>query len=85
MKITQSHLDALRERIAPLDTEQNRTAYRNGEYPRAEITQDVNKRYRWDLYWAARGYEALGGSDTAGAVYTDAHIDTALRKIVPSL
>ena len=86
MKLTLTQVEAMRERIAPLDTPETRQAYREGRFPRADRVRDLDKRYRWDLYHAARVREVLdrniGGE---GADLTDAHIDTALRRIVPPL
>lgn len=80
MKVTTEHVQALKALIEPLDTEARREAYRKGEYPRAELTKDVNRRYRWDLWWVAKGYRAIGDAE-----YNDAHLDTALKSIVPTL
>lgn len=80
MKIKPEHVEAMRELITPLDTDTTRKAYRNGQYPRAELTKDVNRRYRWDLMWAARAHDVIKNAE-----YNDAHIDTALRSIVPTL
>lgn len=80
MKVTAEHRELLRSRITPLDTPEVREAYREGRYPRAELTQDVNKRYRWDLLWASKAY-----SEIWDAGYNDAHIDTALRSLVSAL
>lgn len=86
MKVTPDQLTAVRQRIVPLDTAERRQAYREGRFPRAEKVRDLDMRYRWDLYHAARVREVLdrniGGE---GADLTDAHIDTALRRIVPPL
>jgi hypothetical protein len=83
MKVTAEHLAVLRDTLTPLDTDERREAYRSGQFPRASLVQDVDKRYRWDLYWAAaRGGRSLPDS-TEG--YNDAHIDTALRAVVPAL
>jgi hypothetical protein len=86
MKLTPVQVEAMRERIAPLDTAERRQAYREGRFPRAEAVKDLDMRYRWDLYHAARVREVLDrniGGD--GADLTDAHIDTGLRRIVPAL
>lgn len=73
----------IRDAIAPLDTADNRAAYREGRFPRAEQCRDVNLRYRWDLFWAAcRAVPSL--YDVVNA-YRDAHVDTALRAIVAPL
>lgn len=77
MRISASALEALREAIAPLDTEAARDRYRRGDYPRAELVRDVNKRYRWDLFYAARGSIIVADEDLS-----DAHVYTALRSMV---
>ena len=81
MKLDRDTLDRMREAMAPLDTSQARERYRAGDFPRADAVQDLDKRYRWDLYYAAGGYRLLPDDESV----TDAHIDTALRRIVPSL
>lgn len=73
------HLDALREAIAPLDTAERRARYAARDIPRGDLVQDIDKRYRFDLFYAARAYTLLP-DDVA-----DAHIDTALRRIVPAI
>ena len=86
MKLTLAQIEAMRERIAPLDTAETRQAYREGRFPRADRVRDLDMRYRWDLYHAARGWEVLDRSiGGEGADLTDAHIDTGLRRIVPPL
>lgn len=79
MFINADTLAQLREKIAPFDTEDNRTRYRLRQFPRAEAVRNVDTRYRWDLFYASRSSDLLPD----GA--TDAHIDTALRRIVPAL
>lgn len=71
---------ALRALVVAIDTEHTRATYRDGQFPRAERVKDLDKRYRWDLYYAAKGWD-LPGMDGL----TDAHVDTALRVIVPPL
>lgn len=83
MKITAEHLANLAQAIEPLDTPERRTAYRSGDFPRADAVKDLDKRYRWDLFWAA--WDAAGQSPDFLAQYNDSHIDTALRRIVPVL
>lgn len=82
VKIHPDALAAIREGVAPLDTEYHRERYRAGDFPRADRVQDVNKRYRWDLF-------AAGAAGLIGMLYdaglNDSHIDTALRAIVPPL
>lgn len=83
MKMTQAHFDLIKERVEEMDTEGARSQYRSGDFPRADLVQDVNKRYRWDLYWAAARWHGSMPDSTNG--YNDAHIYTALRRIVPDL
>ena len=86
MKLTLDQVEAMRERIAPLDTAERRQAYREGRFPRAEGVRDLDVRYRWDLYYAARVSDVfrtgIGGDDEG---LTSDHIDTGLRRIVPAL
>jgi hypothetical protein len=67
--------------LSPLDTDAARDAYRRGDFPRADAVRDLDKRYRWDLYWAAGSWRIW---DLPDAI-TDAHIDTALRTVVRPL
>ena len=73
--------------IKPLDTPERRAAYADGDFPRADRVKDLNLRYRWDLYWASK----INNSNEMREAYTprdginDAHLDTALRSIVPNL
>lgn len=83
MKVSRETLEVMRAGIAPFDTEFARCAYRERRIPRWEAVKDIDTRYRWDLYWA---WIRTGGVDRD--LFTDlssAHIDTALRKIVPPL
>jgi hypothetical protein len=55
--------------------------YRNGDYPNADRTKELNRRFRWDLFWAVRHEFDVELWD----YLLDEHIDTALRRIVPEL
>jgi hypothetical protein len=87
MRISESTLNTLRDAIAPLDTTERRERYHlAGDFPRANVVKDLDKRYRWDLFWEAGCLYVL--SDEPGRMPTDlsdAHIDTALRRIVAPL
>lgn len=83
MKMAVPDFEALRAAIKPLDTEARRETYRNGEFPRAELVKDLDTRYRWDLFWAVGGLRKVLPDVVHD--YKDAHIDTALRRIVPAL
>ena len=53
MKIKPEHLEFLRTAIVPLDTPGRRARYLAGDFTNAHKVKDLNKRYRWDLYWDA--------------------------------
>ncbi len=83
MKMTKKHYETLRllievslERFpdAPIH-------YSNGNFPRADKTKDLNKRYRWDLFYHATRFQR-GYRNELTTYLQDSHIDTALRNIV---
>lgn len=80
MKIHADDLAAMRAAVAPLDTPTIRAAYASGDFPRASLCRDRDKRFRWDLLAASR----FPVCDLY-AYLNDVHIDTALRSIVPPL
>jgi hypothetical protein len=86
VRVTPRLRQHLADAVTPLDTPERRAKYLAGDFPRADKVIDLNRRYRWDLLWAA--------SPTAGEVLdvicrvtgaTDAHLDTVLRNIIPPL
>jgi hypothetical protein len=79
MKIDADTRHIMAVAIADYDTPERRDAYRAGRFPRADKVHDLNVRYRWDLFYAIRGYRLLDDD-----VNMD-HIDTALRRIVKPL
>lgn len=81
MKASKAIVNRMREAITPHDTETLRHKYRNGDFPRAELVKDLNKRYRWDLARMS-GFRVWEAYDEG---LNDSHIDTALRSIVPAL
>lgn len=85
MKINGQHFDALAAAVSTYDTDERREAYRNGDFPRADLVRDLDKRYRWDTFWLAfNGGYNLNNLCVATRC-NNAHIDTALRRIVPAL
>ena len=83
MKIKPEHLARLKELVEPLDTPQRRIQYLKGDFANADKVKDLNKRYRWDLFWLADGK-----ATTVKEMYVymnDDHIDTALKSIVKDL
>jgi hypothetical protein len=94
MRVTPEHRDqiaagithalAMIERNTGLTEEEIRQRYRDRQIPRGDLVQDIDKRFRWDLYWAAARHSEHGMPDSTNG-YNDAHIDTALRSIVAEL
>ena len=86
MKVTTTDIDTLREALAPLGTDERRQQYRDGDFVLAESVKDLDKRYRWDLFWAATGptFESQERWNLTDGL-NDSHIDTALRRIVAPL
>jgi len=80
-KIAGEALERMASAIRPFDTDSTRERYRRREFPRAEMVKDVNRRYRWDLFYAAGSGRILPDNEELN----DSHIETALRKIVPDL
>lgn len=83
MKVSPEHFAIMKAAIEPVDKEEYRERYRKRDIPRAESVKDINKRYRWDLYYAAARITGSLPDSTNG--YNMSHIDTALRKIVPNI
>ena len=88
MKMNQSHLELLETAINEvlIQFPNARENYRNGNFPRSDKVKDLNKRFRWDLFYSA--IRKCPSSMTTSSLYTylnDNHIDTALRSIVEPL
>ena len=83
MRIGPAAVQALAEAIAIFDIAERREVYRSGAFPRSEAVKDLDRRYRWDLFWLVQGTSILL-AHTEGDLL-DSHIDTALRQIVPPL
>ena len=77
----QNHIAGFAGPIEVLDAPHRRAAYLAGDFPRAELVKDLDKRYRWDLAYAA----GVHFGDLYDEGLNDTHIDTALRMIVPPL
>ena len=83
MKASAEFEGMVRAAIVGIDTEQVREEYRQGRFARADKVKDLDRRYRWDLFWAAGGTRLLAQADQEGLY--DSHIDTVLRKVVRPL
>ncbi len=78
MKMTLKDFSELKAVVSDQDTPKRREDYRTGNFVNAPRVNDLDKRYRWDLF-----YDSFMESLTLH--YSDAHIDTALRRIVPPI
>lgn len=87
MKVTAEHLALIRGAVEPLDTPERRARYLARDFPRADVVQDLDMRYRWDTLWLA--VAPMDSDDVRHVVYdggyATAHLDTALRAVVPPL
>jgi hypothetical protein len=93
MRITPDHRAIIADAIAAAgyDTDDIRDRYRARDIPRGALVQDIDKRFRWDLFHAS-GLVTMPDGSVANlcgmlydAGYNDVHIDTALRSIVAPL
>jgi hypothetical protein len=83
MKATPEQLATVQSVLSQFDTDERRRCYLSGDFSRADKVKDLNKRYRWDIYWLARdnglvGYELLENLN-------DSQKDTVLRRVIPNL
>ena len=82
MKVSPELFARVKEWIKPYDTEATRQEYRDGKFPRADKVQDLDKRYRWDLFYGTEAWRCIWlGSEQL----KDSHLDTMLRRIVSPL
>lgn len=85
MKIKAEHLATIQFAISLKDTEQVRQQYRTGNFPRADKVKDLNKRYRWDLFYMTKLVNNREFMGKINEYLNDDHLDTALRSIVKPL
>lgn len=84
MKMSSEYFDALQKVIGATDTAETRAQYIAGDFPRSDRVKDLDKRYRWDQFWHAQRELAAAGIRIP-ADLADAHIETALKRIVSPL
>jgi len=80
MKIKPEHFEMLRAAVG-----KHNTAFHRERYKAAELS---DKRYRWDLLYHAQRIGALPEHFICDTIYpyaNDEHIDTALRRLIPTL
>lgn len=86
MKFSEKDFKFLEEQIKPLDTEERRRRYSEGQFVNPYAVKDLTKRYCWDLFFAAQVLYRQGGGEFYAELwdedYNDSHIETAVRKIV---
>ncbi len=84
MKIQPEDLAVLRAHVGKFDRPEVREVYRNGGFPRSNAVKDLDKRYRWDIFWRI-SREHREFTDTLWSYMNDDHMDTALRRCVRPL
>lgn len=85
LSVTESDYYVIADAIAEHDTDYARGRYRAGDFDRADRVTDLNKRYRWDLYYCAQRVSKTRGMDWVVGYYNSSQIDSALRRIVPDV
>lgn len=87
MRISPEAVEVIRPWIEASNAPEVRDRYRRRNIPRAARVKDIDKRFRWDLFW--HGIPVKIRSAWMEARYAegcnDGHIDTVLRKLVPAL
>lgn len=89
MKMTKGHFSILGKEINKIINTDLIDKYETGQFHRSGDVNDLNKRFRWDLYWliptSERRKIEFDEEKWEYNDYTSDHIDTALRKIVPKI
>lgn len=87
LKMQAGHVQYLRDLVLPYDSPQKRELYKAGKFENADKVQDLNKRYRWDLFWL--GLRNSNNTNFLTKVLysylNDEHIDSALKYVVKPL
>ena len=66
------------------DFETYKSNYEKGKFPRADNVNDLNKRFRWDIFWLVNNATPFGDElDREGL--SQAHIDTFLKSVIPAI
>ena len=86
MKIKPEHLERMRVAVQKvLDINLGAVErYERGNFPRADMVKDLQKRFCFDLMWAVRAFDKELLNDMY-AYMDDGHIYTALKKICPKV
>lgn len=82
LKIKPEDLETLKKALKPFDTPALRQKYIDGDFMNADKVVDMDKRYRWDLLYAAQQRVFVK------ALYeymNDVNLDSALRVLVKPL
>lgn len=87
MKIKKIHYDYIEKEINSIlkDDPDLINRYENWYFARSNVVNDINVRFRWDLYrYCYRNIFDNAFKDSL-CYLKDTHIDTALRNIVPNI
>jgi hypothetical protein len=91
MKMSARDFEIVKTAIEGIETDALRRVYRAGDFPRADLVKNLDKRYRWDLLHGAYRpeHDPIIPQPLIQYLYdqgyNDTHIDTALRAIVRPL
>ena len=84
MKMTKQDFEDLSEAISKVVSVIGKqhliTEYETGQFINPELVHDLNRRFRWDLFWKTPLW-----SEDRWTEYRDVHMDTALKKVMKDL
>lgn len=80
MKVIPADRKKIAALIELLDTPERRKKYSMLNFPRSNRVTDLNKRYRWDLFWDSKAYQVITSSK-----YLTVDLDATLKSIVSVL
>ena len=87
MKISKPHLGHIRAAISDVTEKHGEAAlvaaYQSGNFPRADKVQDLQKRFCFDLYYAAPGLNRWVCENLYPIGLNDSHLFTALKAVCP--
>jgi len=87
MKIKAEHYSLIKDKITALGADKIKEHLEKLKVEKEKYNsiKDINKRLRWDCFWAAFHHNAEEKNNLIKELYSylnDEHIDTALKKIV---
>jgi len=85
MKIKKEHFNYLKSEIEVVLAKYPNVAqeYEQGQFPRAERVKNLQERFNFDLFYAAR--LSRWATDNLYTYMDDTHLSTALKRICPKV